>query len=196
MMCSPSLLNLKKKLSLFLAFFCFVSFCLCSLVVPASAQVSISSLADMDFGAVDFATVYSGSVRLATNGDVTVTGSGLVLSSGGNAGHLRVDTPLTGIIDIRCATSGTLVSPSATSLTISNVEIAVNSGQAYSDGEECFGSGLGDAVAESIDLDSLPTPNIYIGGEIVIPGAITLPPNRTYSTSGSGTPITLSIVVQ
>lgn len=105
-------------------------------------------------------------------------------------------SPATGIIEIRCATTAVLADPTATSLTIENIEVAVNTGTTFGSGSACNGSGGADPVATTVDLDALPTPNIFIGGEIMFSGPITLPTDKTYSTSGSGTPIRVSIVVQ
>lgn len=189
-------LAFQRKLRFILAFFTLV---LLGVVLPCSAsyaQVSVSSLSDMDFGAIDFAGAYSGSIRLGTNGDVTVTGFGLVVANSGSAGSIRIDTPDTGIVEVKCTTTGEMVGAGATSLTISSVEIAMNSGAAFGGASLCQGIGAGDSSAIDVDMDSFPDAIILIGGEISIPGAITLPSDRHYNTTGSGSPISLSLVVQ
>ncbi len=188
-------LSFQRKLRFILAFFSFV---LLGAALPCSsyAQVSVSSLTDMDFGAIDFAGAYSGSIRLGTNGDVTVTGFGLVVANEGNAGSIRIDTPDTGIVEVKCTTTGELVGASATSLTITNVEIAMNSGTVFGAASQCVGTGAGDASAIDVDMDAFPDAIILIGGEISILGLISLPSDRHYNTGGSGTPISLSLVVQ
>ena len=161
----------------------------------AQAQV-VNTLSSVDFGSFDFATNYNGRIQLGTNGNVQTTGFGISSNGGETAGHLQVTAPGTGIIDIKCATTATLADPVGTDLTIVNIEIAVNTGVAFGSANACNGLGGGDAIAATIDLDALPTPNIYIGGEIVISTPITLPTDKMYSTTGAGTPIMLSIVTQ
>ena len=182
-----------KKLGVFSAFFSLYVFSAPSFAV---AQVTINYLADMDFGAVDFSTPYSGSVRLGTDGNVNVTGSGLVLSENGNAGQIQVDMPNTGTVEVKCANAGQLVGSGATSLSITNTEIALNTGVGFGLATACQGAGGGDPVALSLDMDSLVDPILLIGGEISIPGAITMPSDFQYTTTGTGTAIRLSLIVQ
>tara|TARA_B100001989_G_scaffold249166_1_gene223995 strand:+ start:6995 stop:7591 length:597 start_codon:yes stop_codon:yes gene_type:complete len=162
----------------------------------ARAQVVINSNANINFGTVDFDTTYNGNIQLGTDGNVQTTGFGLVARDNGNAGAIQVTSPDTGILELKCSSTAQLTDPTATDLDIVNVEIAVNTGVAFSSGVDCNGVGGGDAVATTLDMDALGDPNIFIGGEIAITGAITLPSDRVYNTTGSGTPIQLSIVVQ
>ncbi len=164
--------------------------------MPARAQVVLNTIANIDFGTIDFAATYSGRIQLATNGFVQTTGSGMIANSDGNAGVSRVTLPNTGILDVKCASTGLMVDPAATDLDIINVEIAINTGVAFGSGIACDGVGGGDGVVTTLDMDVLNDPDVLIGGEIVIPGVITLPPDRVYSSGGGGTPIRLSIVVQ
>lgn len=157
---------------------------------------TINSISPVDFGSVDFAATYNARIRLGTDGNVQISGFGMTSNGGETAGHVRITLPDTGIVEVKCVTSALLTDPTATSLTIENIEIAVTTGVAFGSGISCQGIGGGDAVTTTIDMDALPDPDIFIGGEIVISTPITLPTDHVYNTTGSGTPITLSVVVQ
>lgn len=175
-----------------------VLFVVCFLCFPSIsyAQVTISSISDMDFGLIEFAASHNGSIRLGTNGDVTVTGSGMVSDMSGAAGQVRVLTPNTGLVEVKCSTSGQLFDATATTLTITNIEIAVNTGVAFSSGIACDGTNPADSVVTVLDMDVLSDPDIFLGGDISVSGPLTLPTDKVYSTSGGGTPVTISLVVQ
>lgn len=158
---------------------------------------TISTLSGLDFGDFDFATTYSGAIQLATNSTLNTTGSGISYNGGAARGHIRVTAPVTGIIDIKCTTTAQMVSPpDADPFDIDQIELAVTTGVAFGSGDTCNGLGGGDAVATTIDLDANPTPDIYIGARINIPTPITLPASHSYTTTGTGTPVMLSIVIQ
>lgn len=158
-------------------------------------QVTLNGLADMDFGNVDFAATYSGSVQLGTNGTVQTTGFGISSTDNGNAGQVRVTFPDTGIVELKCAQTAQMISPPATALNITNMEVAVNTGVAFSNGTACQGTAGADPVTLTLNMAILGDPDIFIGGEISIPGPISISGLQNYSSSG-GTPIRLSFVVQ
>ncbi len=159
------------------------------------AQV-VNTISDLGFGSFDFDTSYNATIQLATNGTLNISGSGIISNGGETVGQIRITSPDTGLVDVKCTSTAVLSDPTATDLTISSIEIAVNAGVALGAGDACNGIGGGDAVAVTIDMDALPDPDVYVGGQIVINSAITLPTDHTYSTSGAGTPITISVVVQ
>ena len=163
--------------------------------LSARAQV-INTISFVDFGSVDFATTYNARIQLGTDGSVQISGFGMTSNGGETAGHVRITLPDTGIVEVKCVSEAVLTDPTATSLTIENIEIAVASGVTFGSGISCQGIGAGDAVTTTIDMDALPDPDVFIGGEIIVSSPITLPADRVYNTTGSGTPITLSIVVQ
>lgn len=172
----------------------FTSLCLMT-ASYAQAQV-IESVSGVDFGSYDFSTSYNVKIQLGTDGNAALIGSGVASNGGEAAGQIRITSPDTGIVEIKCAATAQLTDPTATSLTIENIEIAVNTGVVFGNGDACQGIGGGDGIAATIDMDAIPDPNVYIGGEIVISGAITLPTDHVYNTTGTGTPIVLSIVIQ
>jgi len=173
-----------------------VLFVLCCVTPQYLFAQTVSVISDMGFGQFDFSQTFNVRLQLATNGNMQVIGSGVSFNGGENAGQIRITTPDTGIVEIKCADTALLYDAAATNLTIENIEISVNTGVAFGAGDSCNGLGAGDAVAATIDMDAIPDPNVYIGGEIIVSSPITLPPDQGYSTTGSGTPIMLSIVVQ
>ena len=157
---------------------------------------TIESVSDINFGSYDFSTTYNVQIQLGTDGNASVIGTGVAFNGGETAGQIRITSPDTGIVEIKCTTTAQLTDPTATSLTIENIEIAVNTGVSFGNGNACHGIGGGDSIAATIDMDAIPDPNVYIGGEISIPSPITLPADHIYNTTGTGTPVTLSIVIQ
>jgi len=178
-----------------LLFFVWTSVVL-AVFTPVHAQVVINTTANMDFGRVDFAAAHNGRIQLGTDGNVQTTGFGLSARNNGNAAVAQVTLPNSGILEVKCGATGVLVDPVGTDLTISNIEIAVNTGVAFGSGIPCDGVLPADSVVMTLDMDALNDPNVLFGGEIVVVGPITLPSDKTYVTSGTGSPIQLSIVVQ
>ncbi len=157
---------------------------------------AMDSISDINFGSYDFSGSYNVQIQLGTDGNAAVIGTGVAFNGGETAGQIRITSPDTGIVEVKCTTTAQLTDPTATSLTIENIEIAVNTGVSFGNGSACQGIGGGDGIATTIDMDALPDPNVYIGGEISIPGTITLPTDHVYNSTGTGTPVTLSIIIQ
>lgn len=178
------------------AFICLTLLAL-SLIITSNvmAQV-IESVSDINFGSYDFSSSYNVQIQLGTDGNASVIGTGVSFNGGESAGQIRITSPDTGIVEIKCGATAQLTDPTATSLTIENIEIAINTGVSFGNGSACHGVGGGDAIAAIIDIDAIPDPNVYIGGEISISGAITLPTDHVYNSTGTGTPVALSIVIQ
>ena len=172
-----------------------LSLCCLGFGLSAYAQ-TVNTISGVAFGSYEFGPTFNGSIQLGTDGNATTTGFGITDFGGEIAGQVQVTAPLTGLIDVKCAATATLADPTASSLTIQNIEIAVNAGVGFSSGIACQGVGGGDPIATTIDLDATPSPNIYIGGEIMMVSPLTLPTDHTYDTGGAGTPIMLSIVTQ
>lgn len=160
------------------------------------AQITVNSSADMDFGTVEYSSIHSGTVRLGTNGSTSITGAGLVYVQGGSAGNVSISAGNSGILEIKCETSGTLPPlGGGSSITLANTEISVNTGTNFGSGQECNGIGAGDSPAATVDLSSSPDPNIFVGGEIIIPSNALTSTNYSSNNAG-GSPITLRITFQ
>lgn len=164
-------------------------------VLPVRAQ-TIDNVSDVAFGDFDFDTSFNATVQLGTNAGLSVSGSGVVSNGGEAVGHLRITTPDTGIVDVKCTQTAVLSDVTATDITIENIEIALDVGVAFGAASACQGVGGGDAVAVSVDMVAFPDADLYIGGEFSVTSPMSLPIDHTYATSGTGTPIMLSIVVQ
>lgn len=178
-------------------FFIVVLFFLLSWSAPTivTAQV-FGSVTEMNFGSYEFSTSYNVQMQLGTDGNLSFSGSGATFNGGEAAGSFRITSPDTGTIEVRCAVAAELADPTATSLTIENIELAVDSGVSFGSGFSCHGAAGGDSVAMTIEMDTTLDPTVYIGGEIFISSAITLPSDHVYSTSGTGTPVVFSITIQ
>ncbi len=170
--------------------------CLILTHAPTAYAQTTSTISSISFGDFDFALTYNGNIQLGTNNTLNVTGSGISYNGGATRGHLRVTSPATGIIQIKCTAFAEMVSSGASNLAINELEIAITTGVAFGSGNECAGIGGGDAIAASVDLDANPNPDIYIGGEIDITTPINLPASHNYTTAGTGTPLILSVIVQ
>jgi hypothetical protein len=184
--------SVNRRYSLFAGVISGLFFLYCGVV---QAQV-IDLISGINFGSLDFAQTYNTHIQLGTNGNLNISGSGVASGGGEVAGHVRITLPDTGIIEIKCTSQAQLFDVLATPLTIDNIEISVGSGVNFGSAAPCNGVGAGDAVATTIDMDVIPDPDIFIGGEIMILSPVTLPSDHVYNTTGGGTPITLSVVVQ
>lgn len=162
---------------------------------PVVAQ-TIDNLSSLDFGSFDFALSHNVTIQLATNGSLSVIGSGAVSNGGESVGHIRITSPDTGLLNIKCSATAVLSDPTAVDLTIDQIEMAVNTGTSFGNAFACHGTGAGAAPAVIIDVSALNDPDIYIGGQVVVNNVSSFPSDRTYSTVGAGSPISFSIVVQ
>ena len=172
--------------------------CIAFLTSPSAAfaQFVLSNPSDVTFGSIAFSTSYSGSLRLGTDGNLTIIGSGMVSSNDSQAGHVIITSPDSGIVEIKCRATGQMIAPGATTLDIVDTEISVDTPQVFGSGDACGGTTGASPVAATVNLATNPDPDIFIGGRINIPGPITLPGNVSYSSIGGGQAITLSFTLQ
>ncbi len=152
----------------------------------------------MGFGTVTFDTTHNGNLQLGTNGILQITGIGMTSGNDAQAGHVVITSPDTGLIEVKCETTGKLADPPATTLDIINTEIVLDTPQPFGSGDPCQGTKNNDPVVLLIDLAASVDPDIFIGGEVEVLGPLTFPADRSYETTGGGgaKPIVLSIVVQ
>lgn len=163
---------------------------------PPPPTVTLVKNSNMSFGFLDYATTHSGSLRLGTNGIMTIVG-GVGISSDNNttAGSVTVTAPTSGIIEVKCTTSGILKLGNS-GLDLINPEINVNVGVTFGSGNACQGNKGNSPPAAVIDLAVNPNPNILIGGRIDIPANGLV--SGTYSTAvgGGAKTLTLTVVLQ
>ena len=164
---------------------------------PVHAQLVINNASDLNFGTIAFDTNYSGNLRLGTNGNLEVQGTGMVSFDDTQSGHIIITSPDTGLAELKCDASGQMSASGATTLTVEDIEVTIDTRQTFGNGSLCQGVTGTSPVALLIDLAASQDPDIYIGGRINIPTNATLPSGSAYSTSsGGGQPITLSITLQ
>lgn len=156
--------------------------------------VVLSKGDDIDFGFLEFDVTHSGTLQLGTNGVLNVTGTGLASDLATSSGVVTVTAPATGIVEVRCTNTGKLKNGNS-SLDLTGVEIAVNTGLPFGSGSACQGTRNNDPTAAVIDLAATPTPNILIGGQMSVP-ANSLNAGTYTSATGGGSAITLAITIQ
>lgn len=186
-----------RKVSAKAILFAFLTLCLIPLSYSkVSAQtVVLTKNSDMSFGDVDYGATYSGTVQLGTNGSLTLTGAtGLSTNGAGQAGSVTITSTGTGIVEIKCDPDGKMKNGNS-SLDIANTEITVDAGVSFGSGMPCQGIKNPNPVVTTVDLAANPSPDIFLGGSVVIAnGSLN---SGTYVTAvGGGKPITIRVVFQ
>ena len=91
-----------------------IFFMLCFVVsFKAVAQV-VNTISNIDFGQYDFSTSYNIRIQLGTDGNAQLIGSGVTFNGGETAGQIRITSPDTGIVEVKCTTTAQLFDPTAT----------------------------------------------------------------------------------
>lgn len=162
--------------------------------MTASAAVSVTNNANIDFGGVDFVAVHSGAVQLGTNGVAVLSGdTGLTLTGSPTSGELAVSST-SGTILVSCDATA-VVGDGTRDLTISGVKWDLANTATYAAATNTC-AGLGTS-AVSIDTSSVNNPTVYVGAELTIgSNALAGSSGSTpYDTStGGGDPITFRLV--
>ena len=167
----------------------------CFSAPPAQAQgVALAVNAEISLGIIEFGPTHNGTLRLGTDGSLTVAGSGLAASGIAGAGSITVTSPASGIVEVKCDPGGILRLGNL-KLDIVDAEIAVDVGLPFGAGATCHGTRKNDPVAATVDLGLTPGPSILIGGRVDI-SANELT-SGTYETSSSGgRAVTLQVLLQ
>lgn len=166
--------------------------------MSASATVTVTKNADIDFGGLDFDATHVGTVELGPDGNVALGGgsAGLALSGSPNAAEIAV-TSVLGTIEITCETTG-VIGDGAVDLNITPVVWDVSSAATYATAANtCGGLGVG---AVAIDTSVTNNPTAYIGGLLTIGNNVlngaTGGATPFNTTTGGGDPITFRFVYQ
>ena len=166
--------------------------------VDASLQtrqaLSLSKTSDMDFGIVDYDATNSGTIRLGTNGNVSLNAStGLNLSGGTTtAGSIVVGGDGSSVVEVSCSVGGVLSDGAGNLLTLQNTEFTIDTTAPFSGGTGCAGLGT---TPTSVSLSVNPAPVVYLGGEIDTGTGIVN--SATYSTTNpGGSAATVRVVYQ
>ena len=199
--------TLRKKILLTLAVGTFIAGGIAAPTISIAKQVTVDAAMqtrraisltknfDMAFGDLDYEAIHSGQVQLGTDGTaaLSVAAVGLTLAGTPAAGDVDVSGNNTSTIEISCDAGGTLTDGGGNSLTLQNVEIAIDTGVAFGAGTACAGVGT---VSTTVDLSLNNTPKILMGGEIDT-GVSAITSDATYSTANAaGSPVTLRVVYQ
>lgn len=158
--------------------------------------ISATKGQDLNFGQVGYEASHGGEIQLGTDGNIQLSGGtfGIDLNGGApTAGDITLSGDGQSTIEISCENSGVLAAGGSNTLNLQNVELAVDSGQAFGSGTQC--TGLASPIT-AIDLASNNAPTILIGGALnVASNAITS--TNTYSTANAGgDPVIMRIVYQ
>jgi len=185
----------KKQAPYKIAFFAVIFFFLCHIpVVMGTPNVVISAQVDMDFGQTDYSGGALGSINMGTNGNISYVGS----FSGdgiGTAGQFLM-TLIFGTnngVSIACDTNATLTNGAGASVSLTNIEFVVGSGNRTGYGSGTLCQGLGTTISPIAVTGGTSNRTVYIGGSLNISSPI--PVAGDYSTANSGgNPMTFVIL--
>jgi len=164
--------------------------------IANAQQMSLVTNADMNFGIIEFDSSYNGVVSLGTNGNLVVTGTGLIGSGVTSAGDVKL-MAATGVIEVRCSDSALLKEVRGAKLFIDNIEVSINNGVSHGSGTTCLGNKGRSPITALLDMSVTPNPNILIGGQVIITQNDSLYDTGNYSTQlGGAKPVELSFVFQ
>ncbi len=159
------------------------------------AQVSMSTMADMNFGAIMFTQNHSGVLQLGTNGNVTVIGYGLEHSGMTSAGEININSEDAGTAEMRCSTEGNLSFLGATEdLPLRKVEVSTNTSKPFGSADACKGINFHQPTL-LLDMAGSSNTKLFIGAELDLSNS-KLQHSGEYSTIQGGSPISIDIVFQ
>ncbi len=163
--------------------------------MTASAAVSVTKNADLDFGGIDFTAGHIGVVQVGPDGNAALSGdTNLTLTGSTAAGDLSIAST-SGIIDITCDATA-IIDDGTTPLSISEVKWDVSTATYGAAANTCAGLGTS---AVSIDTSSSNNPTILVGAELTIgtDDLLTSSGSTAFDTStGTGDPVTFRMVFQ
>lgn len=158
-------------------------------VLDSKQALSLSNVQSMNFGHIDFVTVHSGTIQLATNGAVSfLNGVGLVASGAPSAGSVDIGSDGISAMEVSCETGGVLADTAANTLTLANTEIVAGVGVALGNGTACAGIGTTPLVVTGATI-------IRIGGSIDVAGNA-LHTGVYSSVNAGGDPVTIDVIYQ
>lgn len=172
---------------------------LCSLICSvnaAKAQIVLSATSDIEFGVLEYDATYNGQVRLGTNGALTTTGSGLVISGVGVPGQVGITGTPADVIEIKCRKNVRMAAPTGERLTANRMEAAIDTGVPFNSGTRCDNLGGGKSPVAVIDLAVNPTPTVLIGGRIRINATAGLVSGTYSSTNAGGRSMRVRVIFQ
>lgn len=164
-------------------------------LVPRHAMAQAITLVNnnnMHFGNIEFDATHSGNVTLGTNGVANISGTGLAHGGQAVAGRVTIQSPSSGIVEVRCTNTATMRNGNK-SVSVDRIQGSVNTGVAYDSANLCAGIQSNRSPIAVIDLALTPQPSLLFGGRATI-GSNNLVAG-TYITSGSSD-FTIRVTVQ
>ena len=162
--------------------------------MTASAAVSVTKSADLDFGGIDFVTGHAGDVVVGPDGAAALSGAtNLTLTGSTTAGQLDILSTL-GTIDISCDATA-IIDDGSTPLSISEIKWDITAATYAGATNTCAGLG----TSASVDTGANNNPSIYIGATLTVAsnelnGSSGSTPFDT--STGTGDPVTFRMVFQ
>ena len=163
---------------------------------PSHAQIVLSKISDMFFGELEYDTTYNGQVRLGTNGALTTTGSGLVISGVGVPGQVGITATPADVVEIKCRRNVRLALPTGERLTVNQTEGVIDTGVPFGAGTRCDNLGGARNPIAVIDIAANPTPTVLIGGRIRINAGAGLASGVYSSTNTGGRAMRVRVLFQ
>lgn len=154
--------------------------------------ITFSAITDLDYGTIDVAGG-TGNIDLATNGTITY-GAGYGGAGTGTAGSFVVDGQNNSNTDVSCSATGTMTNTSGGSLTLSVIELRVETTGAFGTGATC--AGLGNTILVHRIRNQANRNTFYIGARIDGTGGVPAGTGAFSTTNPGGVPITVDVTYQ
>lgn len=151
----------------------------------SSAQIVLTEISDIHFGTLEYDATYNGQVRLGTNGALTTSGSGLVISGIGIPGQVGIAATPNDVVEIKCRKNINLLMPTGELLKATRMQGSIDTGVPYNSATLCDNLGGARAPVAVVDLAVNPTPTLLIGGRLRIKANAGLV-SGTYDTGNAG----------
>ncbi len=157
----------------------------------AHAQLSVTLLANMSFGSMEYTNPIMGDLTLGSDGGLTyppsLNGNGV-----GTAGQVRIGGTPGDTVSIACDTNATLTHTASGGLTLGPIVLSVGGGAAYGAGLPC--SGLGTPTTTHVISASTNDNVVYIGARLQTNGA-SLSSGMYDTMNGGGASFALRVLV-
>lgn len=154
--------------------------------------ITFSAVTDLEYGVTGVAGG-SGNIDLATNGTITY-GAGYTGSGVGTAGSFAISGDLNVNVDVSCSASATMTNSTGGALTLSVIELRVETTGAFGTGSTCAGLGT-TALTHSL-RNQASRNTFYIGARIDGTGGIPTGNGQFSTGNPGGSSITINVFYQ
>lgn len=162
------------------------------------AQITLNITSGIHFGQYEYDSSHSGTIRMGTDGNITIVGgSGVSYVSGtASPGTVAVSGSPQDVIELKCEPGGRIqIQSNGRNLNVREMEIAADVGVPFGNAAHCTGTGRRRAPALVIDLATNPNPIILMGGEIRL-GNNRLASGTHFASNPGGDTLRLRVVFQ